>query len=470
MAHWIKTQCEESTISAILLEVLELASAPLSLEGPSLNKLNKATYLVGSLTAEAQTSARLREAILYSLSTNAFAEPIQQFLRLPVPVMPPGLSHDSSINCPLLTLEAKSNLSKSLCVLIMKTAMYTSQDEISLDSSVATALLDKHIKLLEINIIRCDSYLSRSVQSATRHVALFAPRALPSLELSSRDWRDSLLKDLSIAAQHQHQSIVKIVSGICQDLEARCNNAEQPLREAQKRSDELELNLRKSDATLAMLENENRTKHTALTALEAENYQLVEQADTAERRSQVLSTNCEQLTHRLECMKRDALEAADIAREKEEEMKLAHLAIMTGKDEIYEKQSFKLAEAEARAIGLGDELALKNATSEGVLSQLEDSMHAMNKMNTELETTKLLAASREMEVTRLIEYEAKVAVEKQELELKVFYELIDYPQCYECHSEITVERVRGAARTSQHRARCQGCSLCRRTGRLARRT
>lgn len=426
-AHWIKTQCDESTISAILLEVLELASSTLSLEGPSLNRLNKATHLVGSLTAEAQNSARLREAILYSLSTNAFAEPIQRFLRLPVPVMPPGLSHDSLINCPLLTLEAKSNLSESLCVLIMKTAMYTSQDEISLDSSVATALLDKHIELLETNIVRCDSYLSKSVQSATGHVPLLAPRAMQTSELSSRDWQESLLKDLSTAAQDQHHSIVKIVSGICQDLEARCDNAEQPFREAKKRSDELELRLRKSDTTLAVFENENRKRHTVLTALEAENHQFVKQADTAEQQLQALSTTCEQLTHRLECMKRGAQESAESAREKEEEMKLAHLAIMTGKDEIYEKQSFKLAEAEARAICLGDELALKNVTSEGDLSRLESSLSTMNK---ELETTKQLAASREMEVTRLLQNEVKVAAEKQDFELKVFYKLIDYLQCY----------------------------------------
>lgn len=415
-------QCNESTISAIVLELLELASSEFRLDGPSLNRLRKAMYLVESLTTEAQTSARLRQAILYSLSTDAFAEPIQRFLRLPPPIMPPGLSHDSSANCPLLTLQAKSDLSKSLCVLFMKTAMYTSQDEISLDSSVATTLLDKHTDLLERNIVRCESYLSRVVHPSTGRVP---PGSLSTVELSSRDWRESLLKNLSTAAQHQHLSIVKIVSGICRDLEARCDNVERPLREAKERSDELELKLDNSEATVAMLENQTRKRILIFNSLEAENHRLVEQADTAEQHLQVLSTAHEQLSHRLECVNRDALKSAESTREKEEQDKLAHLAIMTGKDENYEMQALKLAEAEAITISLRDELAQKNATTEGILSRLEDSMNATNK---EFEASKLLADSREMEITRLLELEAKLALDKQVVELKVFHNLINYPQ------------------------------------------
>lgn len=404
-------------ISAIILEVVELATSELSLDGPTINRLRKAIYLVDSLTAEVQTSASLRQATLYSLSTDAFAGTIQRFLRHSPPNMPPDSSHDSSPNCPMLTLQAKSDLSKSLCVLFIKTAIFTSQDEISLDSSVATTLLDKHTGLLERSRIRCKSYRSRLIPYSTERTPLLAEESLSTEELRSAEWRESLLKNLSAAAQHQYHYIVKSVSEICRDLEARCDNVERPLHEAKKISNDLKLRLDSSEAKIAMMENQAKKRVSMINSLEAENQRLTEQADVAEQRLQVLSTAHEQLSHRLECVHRDAQKFAENARENEEQEKLAHLTIVTGKDEICERQALKLAEAEARTISLKDELAQKNSASEEMLSRLEDSMSATSK---ELESFKVLADSREVEITRLLEREAKMMIDKQALESKVF--------------------------------------------------
>ena len=333
--------------------------------------------------------------------------------------MPHSLSHGFSVNCPLSSIRAKSELSKSVCILLLKTDMYASQDEISLDSSVATTLLDRHKELSETAILRCDSYLSRSMQLAAGNAPLFTPSALPTLELSSRGWRESLLKNLSTAAQQQHHSIVNIVSEICQDFETRCDNTEQPLREAKERSTELELKLYNSEATLTRFENQARERLSDLQALEDENHRLVKQVDTVEQSLQELSTSHEQLSYRLECMKEDALKFTENTREQEEQANLTHLAIITGKDELNEKQALKLAEAEAHAMRLEDELARQSATSEGILSRLEN---AMNAATEQLDATKSLAAAREREITRLLEHEAYLASEKQNLELKVLQE------------------------------------------------
>lgn len=416
MTHQVKAQCTESTIGAIVLELLELASSDFSLNGPSHNDLTKATYLVSSLAVGVQNSPILRQAILYSLSTNAFAGLLHRFLRAPAPTMPPGLYHGSLVNCPFSTLKAKSDLSKSLCALLVKTAMYASQDEISLDSSVATNLLDKHINLSETAMFKCDSYDLRSAKFALENVPLSAPIA----ELSSRGWRESLLLNLSTAAQHQHNSIVNIVGKICQDLEARCDNTEQPLLAARKRSDELEMKLRDSEATLTTLENQARERLLTLQALQTDNHGLVEQTDTAEQRLRALLTSHEDLTYRLDCVKEDALKSAETAREKEEEKSLAHLAMMIGKDEINEKQALKLAEAEARATRLEDELAQKSAASEEILDRLE---HSIREVTEELEATKLSVTDKEKEIARLVEHKALVTAAKQESELKVLHVL-----------------------------------------------
>lgn len=423
-------QCDESTISAVVLEVLELACSECRFDGPSLNRLNKATYLVSNLTTEIQTSARLRQIILYSLSTNAFADPTRRFLRHAVPILTPEIPHDSSGICPILTLQANSDLSKSLCVLFTKTAMYSSQDEISLDSSVAAGLLDKHIKLLETPIVRCDSYISRPIPSVTGPDPLYISGELRTEQLSSRNWRESLLRDMSTAAQHQHNSVVNVVSEICQDLEARCHSAERPWREATARSDELEFKLRGSEAALATLETQMKERILVLNALEAENHRLVEHVDNAEQRLQELSSTNEQLSHCLDCVKRDYVESAECAREKEEQEKLVHLAIVTGKDENYEKQALKLAEAEARATSLEVELSHNNALNESNLGRLEDSVSIINQ---KYEVTKALAASRETEIARHLEYQAKMVREKQDLELKVIHQLTQYRQNHVAH-------------------------------------
>lgn len=436
-------------ISAIVLELLELASSELGLDAPSINRLRMAMYLVDTLAIEVQISAELRQAILYCLSTDLFAVKIQRFLKHTLPEMPPDSPHDYAANCPLQALQAKSDLSKSLCVLFIKTAMYTTQDNISLNSSVAAALLDKNTELLRRGCIKCTRYFSRSVSCSKDRVSLLPEKSLSTVELSSADWRESLLENLSTAAQHQHHYIVKAVSRICRDLEARCDSVERPLREAEEVSNDLKLKLDSSEATVAMMENQAKERVLTINSLEAENKRLAEQVDAAEQRLQVLSTAHDQLGYRLECANRDALKFTETARENGEREKLAHLAILTGKDEVYEMQALELAEAEARATSLKDELAQRIAASEKIIACLEDSMKSMNK---ELELSKLLADSREVEITRLTDREAKMIVDKQVVESKVFRNLI-YFSHYDGTEAFIVEGFRGSMRAFKHRAK-----------------
>lgn len=292
--------------------------------------------------------------------------------------------------------------------------MYSSQDEIKLNSSVVSTLLDKLTELLGRPSIQLrllplhPTYLS---------VYLFLGEDSPSTaEINSSHWQESLLKYLSTAAQQQHHYILKIVSEICRDLEARCNNVERSLREAKEISDDLESKLTRSEATVAKMENQARKRISVFNSLEAKNHRLVEKAAAAEQRLLLLSNAHEKLTYRLECVNREAVMSIESAREKGKQAELAHLAIVTSKDEIYEMQALELAEAKARATNLGDELAQKTAASEEVFGRLEESIYTINKA---LEISKALADSREIEITSPIELEAKMVVHKQVLELKV---------------------------------------------------
>lgn len=51
----------------------------------------------------------------------------------------------------------------------------------------------------------------------------------------SRDWASKLRKELHVDATIQHKSILRLVSGVCENLERRCEHAEEPLGDVQEK-------------------------------------------------------------------------------------------------------------------------------------------------------------------------------------------------------------------------------------------
>lgn len=373
--------------------------------------------LISGLDVRIQDTAVLRQAILYSLSTNGLSELLHRFLDFKFTVPTIDL-HEQLEACPHSYYQTKSDLHQRICNLFLKTALYSSQDEVSIDALIATVLLDKQMSLSSLSR-RCKSYTSRDLAPVVTRAPLQEAGATPLEGIGSRGWRSALYKDISKAAESQHQSIVRMVGEICQDLELRCDNSEQPLREEQSRSVNLDEKLKASETKVLELESQAHERISMLDGLEAEKTRLVEQAQVAEQRLKSLSSTHELLHQELVREQKEAADAAVAAQERITRQELAHLAIVIGKDEMYEEQKLALATLEDRIRRFADELNQMHVQEENdkeIIKSLEIMVHEKSEA---LELVTGLAVSRQTEIDCHVDLKANALIEKQGLSSKV---------------------------------------------------
>ena len=143
---------------------------------------------------------------------------------------------------------------------------------------------------------------------------------------------------------------------INRDLELRCSGIEHPLREEQSKSRGLQERLEMSERNLAEMEFQARDHQSTFSALESERDCLVNQVEEAERRLKELGTSLNNIQQDFDRAKIEAERAAQAAIESAREQDLAYLATMTGKDEMFEEQSLKLASSDDHVRTLQHEL------------------------------------------------------------------------------------------------------------------
>ncbi len=432
----LKTQFNEPSICTIICGLLELACSEVIPSAESLVRLENGIVLTSGLALRTQDSATLRRAILHSLSANKLSEPLHRFLDLKPPVSTSTL-HQQLENCPFSYHQTKVDLHQKICSLFLKTALYASQDEVSIDALIAGALLEKQTSFAGVSKT-CDFYKPRHLDPS---VFLTSPGQTPPLEsIASHGWRCTLRENMSRAAETQHQSVIRIVGEICQDLELRCEDVERPLRDEQSRSNDLDEKLKVSEAKVKELELQAQGRMLVLKDLEVEKIRLMGQAQTAEQRAEILSHNHELLKQEFDRAKREAARAADTAKEEMKRQELTHLAIMTGKDEMFDERTSTLEELEDRSRCLTDEIAQMKAQDKeakdkitllqtevhGKSDALEEAKEDIKSLAAEvhekseaLEKLSLLATSRQAEIDRLMDIEAHGLADKKCLSSKV---------------------------------------------------
>lgn len=399
----------------------------------SLVRLENATVLTSSLGAQIQGSPSLRQAVLYSLYTDQISKLLDRFISLEAPVSCANM-HEQVDSCPHSYRQTKLNLHRGICDLFLKTAIAEIPGEVRIDALVTTALLDKQMSLL--NTPRsCDFYGSKSL-------ALDIPiNSNETSELAgSHDWRSMLRVSMLRANESQFESIVRTVGEVCQDLERRCENVERPLRDEQTRSNDLNLKLTASEEALKVYESQAQERLLAIGGLESEKLILIAQVQVAEQREQSLSHSYEILQQNFEAAKKEAADAAEAAEEAVKHQELAHLASLTGKDEMFDEQTSIIKELEERINILAADLSQMKAhddESNSRIAVLQDEAHEQSDALKEaknnircleldvyekgeaLETLTQLAASRQTEIDRLVDQESTLSVEKYDLACKV---------------------------------------------------
>lgn len=263
--------------------------------------------------------------------------------------------------------------------------------------------------------------------NVTRHrsaLSLFETDSTPEALSISHNWRDNVVRALSRDANHQYDSIVRMVGEICRDLEARCEEAERPFREEQSKSRELADKLKASATETCEVEAQLMSQTAVLGGVRNERDSLLREVDAAEQRSKDQARDLEKCRLEFDQAHRDAELAAQAAMVQSRERDLAYLATLTGKEEIIDEQHTKLVASDDRISELEDELGRhREQVAKDTMSirTHETSIAELHKNMLEIEE---MDAARQAQIDSLLNSEADLMCSKDELTDKL-QEVVD---------------------------------------------
>jgi myosin heavy subunit len=143
----------------------------------------------------------------------------------------------------------------------------------TLPNNLIVALINKQ-KHLSRGVIQC-SHDPRT--SGVDTLSLFQQKNTPYTGVPLQDWRGRLRSELESQGHYQRDSVIRSVALICQDLESRCNIAEEPLLREKEKSQQLEETVTDLNARLLFLESEATDTRFHLEGLEDEKLNLFDE-------------------------------------------------------------------------------------------------------------------------------------------------------------------------------------------------
>lgn len=300
-----------------------------------LSGINASLVIAASLTKAVEDSASLRTKILYLLSTNALAAPLQKYLESSRNRRIAGIGDDHSGYCPHLVAERQITLQQRIRTLIFKTSVFAQPNEPSLDIFLALALVDEYTSQ-NLAVPPCRRYSSASQPRKSCSVTFLESGSTPASRVDSHKWRDSIGDVLARNAQHQLHTIVQTMGEVCRDLEYRCDEVEKPLRDQEVKSSRLQVALDDSKARVAMLESHNHEQCLITEGIERERYELVARVTELERVQEELSDMLCAARQEIAETTRQAAEAAQKRADEASEIELIHTAAIAEKEEALE--------------------------------------------------------------------------------------------------------------------------------------
>ena len=413
----LQIQLDEAVIREILLKILRLACDSNPPSHGLLTQLDGGLHLVATITAAIPTATNLREALLSCISGKQVERLLQQFT-----TQLPGSTdsvdgHNIIEMCPGACAEALYRLHQDVTVMLLSAALYASGLETSLQCP-SRLLLQKQIQLSNSQL-RYENCRSRrpSLSEASR-VSLFEARGTPHMESISHDWRTKIVRELSSEAGCRYESLVRMVGDVCRDLELRCTEAERPLREEQSRSQELRTHLEAAQGKVAELEGQARVREDGIISLTSERTELLEQIETHKDCLRGLEAKLDSIRQEFDQAQSDADIAVQTAIENVRQRDLAYLATLTGKDQVFEEQSSKLAASESRVKDLEYETSQLKAELASHAETTQAQQTTIEELNSGIATAKDLAAFQEATIDGLRESERDLISSKDDIARK----------------------------------------------------
>ncbi|KAL8817206.1 MAG: hypothetical protein Q9223_003923 [Gallowayella weberi] len=309
---------DESSVETHLILLLQ-AGNPGSPSGVAFRDIEAALVLAETFSDCIVESASLRQKILHLLSVSTLAGPLHRFLQTDNLWNKAYDNHEDI--CPSAYAEKQILLWQKICSMFFKTAIFSQHDSLSLDPSMASALLDKSASLGKIKMV-CQSFKSRRPAL----LPILETESTPCFGAGSELWRARVKSELAQNAEHQYQSIVRTMGGACRDLERRCHEVEGPLREEQAKSARLQNDLDSSKAREAELVSQYHEQSLNLKGLDEEVKDL-----KSERDELLAETNSLQIR-----LNAAIQQAGDSERNRIRDLELSHAAANAEKEEMLE--------------------------------------------------------------------------------------------------------------------------------------
>ncbi|KAF2021895.1 hypothetical protein BU24DRAFT_488223 [Aaosphaeria arxii CBS 175.79] len=206
----------ESTMCGFITNVLRAGSTP-----DSLANLTFYTALIPSLSSILSSSPVLRAKMAKALSFHEVQESLRTFLDS---IKPSNHQNFHGFGCETSNSQLRKKLLSSTIAMLLTTALLTEPGEPTISHQLAIELLNKQQKLA--GPLQHCSHVWTVAQPA---ISLFEQECTPS-NSHQQDWKERLKSEMGMQTAYQHESVVRCVAQICQNLEDRCENVEEPLR------------------------------------------------------------------------------------------------------------------------------------------------------------------------------------------------------------------------------------------------
>jgi len=225
--------------------------------------------------------------------------------------------------------QMQDRLGTSFCGLLLSSAIAAQQDEIQAPQVLISPLLNRHSHAPEATTNRA-VVLRSSRRYNLLHDEITAPHTVDGLDLS---WRERLSSTMQGNARQQELNMLDSVAQICQELEKRCDNVEEPLRAERQNLRELEERHRELESAYGSLEARLMDRDLGLSALEAENREYQAQASHAAEDHERLMQRVEEGNVRLRQASEQA--RADIAalHSTKQQVEMEHASTMACRQE-----------------------------------------------------------------------------------------------------------------------------------------
>ena len=399
---------EDSFICELLESLLVMACDEWHPCRESLTKIDNALRLISVLTERIHTSSKVLKAVLQSISSTVVSGILRQYGLQVREAMRLGFvqGHSTMDVCPATYHEARARLYQSLSIMVLKSALLAPQCGGNFDAPAMTLLLENQCLHCPAQHAPVECTQRRPTTIITPKISMFEAVSTPRIDTASLNWRDNLMREMSRDVDCRYEGVIRLVGEICRDLELRCSESERPLREEQSKSRDLHAKLESSERDKAELESSARNHQSTFSVLETERDYLANQVEATEKKLEELRTSLDNIHQEFDGAKLEAERAAQAAIEGARQQDLVYLATMTGKDEVLEQQSLRLASTENHAKDLENELNRMRRLEASNTDKLNSSKTRIETLNSAVSASERCNKDLQNELIRIKEQNA----------------------------------------------------------------